>query len=215
MKLFRTYRRASAGLEAALALPALLVIFGAVAQVMITAQSRVHLEQAAYAAARAGLAHKCPPFNIIAALRSPGASVWASECQYRRASIDAVAQQKAEDAARWALIAAAPTTGHASGRGCDNVPAAEDIFTRSSDVAGRHAAALNALCYVHEPGNVTVTIEWQQTLLSQISGRTDVPLRATVEFRYPLSTPFRRFVRDGKRGDGTYWKTGSATVTLL
>ncbi|NNE81511.1 MAG: hypothetical protein HKN18_14685 [Silicimonas sp.] len=215
MKLFGTYRRASAGMEAALALPVMLVLFGAVSQVLITSQSRVHLEQAAYAAARSALAHKCPPFNILAVLRSPAATIFGGECETRRGQLDAIAQKKAEDAARWALIAAAPTTGSASGRGCDRIPAAEDLLTRGDMIGGRNQAALNALCYVFEPGNVTVTLEWQETLLSRITGRTEVPIRATVQFRYPLSTPFRRFVRDGERGDGTYWKSGSASVTLL
>ena len=196
-------------------LPAVLVLFGAVAQVLITSQSRVHLEQAAYAAARSALAYKCPPMNIIATLRSSFATAVASECQHRRSQLDAIALERATDAARWALIAASSTTGSASGRGCDRIPAAEDLITGPGKIMGRDSAALNALCYAFEPGNVTVELEWQETLLTQITGRTNVPIRATVTFKYPLSTPFRRFVYDGKRGDGTYWKTGSASVTLL
>lgn len=215
IKILSKRRRGSVGIEAAMALPAVLVLFGAVSQVMITAQSRMHLEQAAYAAARSALVHKCPPFNIVAALKSPVAALRLTECRKNRSGLDAIAQRKAEDAARWALIAAAPTTGHAMGRGCDQVKAGEEILTGSDKVMGRDQAVKNAMCYVFEPGNVTVTLEWQETLRTKLTGQTDVPIRATVEFLYPLSTPFRRFVYDEKRGDGTYLKRGSAAVTLL
>jgi len=208
-------RRGSAGLEGTLALPAMLVLCGAVAQVMITAQARVHLEQAAYAAARSALAYKCPPFHVLAQLRTPGIPSRPPECLTRRSELDAIAQARAEDAARWALVAAAPTTGAAQGRGCENVPAAEQILTEGGHIQGRDQAAINALCYVFEPGNVTVTLDWEDSLGSLMSGATELPLTATVTFRFPLSTPFRRFVHEGERGDGTYWRTGTATVTLL
>ena len=52
MRVLGKKRRGSAGIEALMALPVMLVLFGAVSQVLITSQSRVHLEQAAYAAAR-------------------------------------------------------------------------------------------------------------------------------------------------------------------
>lgn len=215
MKLLRRHRRGSAGIEAIMALPVMLVLFGAVAQVAITSQSRLHLEQAAYAAARSALVYKCPPFNPVALLKSPVAILNPTECMTRRAELDRIAQQKALDAARWALIAAAPTSGAATGRGCERVPAAEELLTGSDRIKGRDQAAINAICYVFEPGNVEVELEWQSSLLAQVGGRTELPIRATVTFRYPLSTPFRRFIHDGRRGDGTYWKTGTASVTLL
>ncbi len=214
--ILRKRRRGAVGIEGAMALPVFLVLFGAVSQVMITGQSRVHLEQAAYAAARSALVHKCPPFNIVARLRTGIGGLLPTECDKHKSRLDRIAQQKAEDAARWALIAAAPTTGMARGRGCPDAPlAGEQILTGSNRIQGRDQAARNALCYVYEPGNVTVTLQWEQSLMSQIRGDTDVPITAEVEFLYPLSTPFRRFIYDQKRGDGTYWKRGSATVTLL
>ncbi len=217
-RLFKRRRRGSVGLEAVMAFPAMLVLFGAVSQVMITSQSRVHLEQAAYAAARSALVYKCPDFNLIAELRSAGVTLTPSECLLNRDRLNAIAQQKAEDAARWALVAAAPTTGAAAARGCDHVPAAEELMTGSDRIQGRDQAVMNAICYVFEPGNVTVETEWDNTLLTRLTGQTDVPMKATVTFLYPLSTPFRRFILNdggGQRPDGTYFRTGSATVTLL
>lgn len=208
-------RRGSAGLEGMMALPAMLVLLGAVGQVMITSQQRVHLEQAAYAAARAALVHQCPPRHALMRLRTPGMPSALPECLTRRTELDAIAQDRAEDAARWALIAAAPTTGAAAGRGCDRVPAAEQILTEGDNIEGRDQAAINAICYVFEPENVTVDIEWVEDMGTLLSGTAELPIRATVTYRFPLSTPFRRFVREGERGDGTYWRSGTATVTLL
>lgn len=198
-----------------MALPAMLVLLGAVAQVMITSQSRVHLEQAAYAAARAALAHQCPPHHVLVRLRTPGIPARPPECLTRRSELNAIAQARAEDAARWALIAAAPTTGAAAARGCDQVAAAEELLTGGDHIQGRDQAAINAICYVFEPGNVTVDIAWAQSTGSLLSGSTELPIEATVTFRFPLSTPFRRFVSEGERGDGTHWRSGTATVTLL
>lgn len=213
MSLFKRTRRASVGLEAVMALPVVMVLFGAVSQVLITSQSRVHLEQAAYAAARSALAYKCPP-------RTLSINSFRTECFMRgkRNSLNAIAQRKAEDAARWALVAAAPTTGAAFARGCTVPDAGFEAMTGGNRIAGRDAALRNALCYVQEPTNVRVELEWLTAGGLPISLTDRVPIKATVHFRYPLSTPFRRFLTGnggGKRGDGTYWRAGSATVVLL
>ena len=212
MRFLGKRRRGSVGLEGVMVLPVVMVLFGAVAQVLITSQSRVHLEQAAYAAARSALAYKCPPQTLsINSLRT--------ECFRSRSSLDAIAQSKAEDAARWALVAAAPTTSAAFARGCAVPEAGVEIMTGGNRIAGRDTALRNALCYVQEPANLRVELEWVTTLGLPISLSERVPIRATVHFRYPLSTPFRRFLMNdgisGKRGDGTYWRQSSATVVLL
>lgn len=214
MRILRKRRRGSVGLEAAMALPVVMVLFGAVSQVLITSQSRVHLEQAAYAAARSALAYKCPP-------RTLSINSARTECfmPSQRSSLDALAQRKAEDAARWALIAAAPTTGAALARGCTVPEAGFEAMTSGNRIAGRDGALRNALCYVQEPANVRVELEWLTTGGLPISLTERVPIRATVHFRFPLSTPFRRFINadgnGGTRGDGTYWRQGTATVVLL
>ena len=211
---FGKRRRGSAGIEALMALPVMLVLFGAVSQVLITSQSRVHLEQAAYAAARSALVHMCPSRRTLMETWT-SARVLQHECFRDPSRRNSAAQQKAEDAARWALVAAAPTTRAATARGCNLPEAGFELLTRTDMVAGRDQAVRNALCYVFEPGNVAVEITWVGGGLFDPNVRTKVPVRAEVTFRYPLSTPFRRFIYDGKRADGTYWKTGTATVTLL
>jgi hypothetical protein len=205
--LFTRRRRGMVSMEAMLVLPVLLVVFGAVAQTTLLTQSRLHLEQAAYAAARAALVHKCPPFNLLALLRSPVAEIRGTDCTDN--------PQAWEDAARWALVAASPTTALAQARGCPDIRAGEQIIMGTSMVDGLDDAVSNALCYAYEPGNVEVTVDWEQDFLSLVTGADRLPIRATVRFRYSLSTPFRRFVADGQRGDGTYWRWGEASVVLL
>jgi hypothetical protein len=203
----RRRRRGAIGVEAVLAFPALLVLFGAVAQVLILAQTRTYVEQAAYAAARSALVHKCPPFSLAGAFGSPFAAVAGFRCTD--------APGKWEDAARWALVAASPASDFAPARGaCPRIPAALDVIRGTGQTGGFDQAVANALCYAYEPGNVEVRVEWVQGGLSLLQGADSTPLRATVRFRAPLSTPFRRFVMDGKRGDGTYWRWAEATAVL-
>jgi TPR repeat protein len=206
--MLKRQRRGMVSMQAMLVLPVLLVVFGAVAQTTLLTQSRLHLEQAAYAAARAALVHKCPPFNLISLLKSPVAALRGTDCTDN--------PQAWEDAARWALVAAAPTSAFAAGRGaCPDIRAGREVILGTGMVDGLDAAVTNALCYAYEPGNVEVTVEWEQDFLSLVTDAQRLPIRATVRFRYSLSTPFRRFVADGQRGDGTYWRWGSASVVLL
>lgn len=201
-------RRGAISMEAVLALPVMLILFGAVAQTMLLAQSRLYVEQAAYAAARSALVHKCPPFNLLDALKSPVAALGSFQCQDE--------PQKWEDAARWALVAAAPTSAFAQGRGaCPQIRAGEQLVMGSGMVNGLDEAVSNSICYAYEPENLEVEVEWVQSGIAQLFGKTAVPMKATVRFKYSLSTPFRRFLSDGQRGDGTYWRWGEATVIIL
>lgn len=208
-RLARRRRSGAVSIEAMLALPALLVIFSGVTQTMLMAQNRVYLEQAAYAAARSALVHKCPPFDFAAALQSPIAAINAAA---RSHCTDEPG--KWEDAARWALISAAPSSAFAQGRGaCPRLPAAEQIATASALGGGLTEAFMNRVCYAFEPGNVEVEVAWQSGVFTTF-GVTTPPIEATVTYRYPLTTPFRRFLGDGRHSDGSYWREGSATVVL-
>ncbi|MEM8631802.1 MAG: hypothetical protein AAGF74_11230 [Pseudomonadota bacterium] len=201
-------RRGSVAMEAVLAFPALLILFSAVSQIMILAQSRVYVEQAAYAAARSALVHKCPPFDPLAAFKSPVAAVRQFNCQDT--------PQKWEDAARWALVAAAPSSSFATARGqCPVLPASTQITAASPLTGSLQTAVTNRVCYAFEPDNVEVDVAWKPGSLPSLAGAHAVPIEATVRFKYPLTTPFRRFIHDGKRADGTYWRWGQATVVLL
>ena len=203
-------RKGAISIEAMLAVPTLLVLFSGVTQTMLMAQNRLYLEQAAYAAARSALVHKCPPVNFSEALQSPVSGLkglLTGSCEDD--------PQKWEDAARWALISAAPSSAFAKGRTtCPDLPAAGDVVDSGSLDPGLSEAFLNRVCYAYEPGNVTVEVEWE-TSISTTFGITTPPIRATVTYRYPLTTPFRRFIDDGQHSDGSYWREGTATVVLL
>lgn len=190
-----------------MALPVVLATFGAVAQVMLTAQARVQVEQAAYAAARSALVHKCPPVDYLKALTSPIATVRSLDCTDQ--------PQKWEDAARWALVAAGSPNSFAQGRGCPTITAGYELLQGSGQLDGYDAAAQAAMCYAYEPDNLQVTAAWDVNLIDALLGSTRAPIVVTVTFKYPLSTPFRRFIDSGKRGDGTYYREESVTVKLL
>ena len=182
-------RRGSITMEAVLTLPVILALFGAVAQVLVTAQGRMFVEQAAYAAARSALVHMCRPTEPTC---TPNPGKW-------------------EDAARWALVPASATQGGAS---CPTITAGQQVLTADNRIAGRDQAAFNALCYAFDPANTQVSVEWVYASRAATTGPDNLPVRATVKFKLPLSTPFRKFVEDGET-NGVYWRWGEATVVLL
>jgi Flp pilus assembly protein TadG len=205
-------RRGSVSLEAVLAFPVMMVVFGAIAQIMLLAQARLYVEQAAYAAARSALVHKCRPVDPRFAIKYPLSAAIMATCQDK--------PQMWENAASWALVGAAPS----SNRGCSTAPqAAIEVFNATGPVRSHLTTALtNRLCYAFNNANVTVTVEWLDFVDWPLAPNTPVrllnndaaPIKATVEFKYPLTTPFRLFISDGKDGDHHYYM-GSATVVLL
>ena len=63
-KIFVTEDRGAVAIEAVLILPIMLMVAAVVAELFIASQRRVAVEAAAFAAARAALVHKCPPFQV-------------------------------------------------------------------------------------------------------------------------------------------------------
>ncbi len=202
-------RRGAIGLEAILIFPPMMILFGAFSQVMILAQTRTYVEMAAFSAARSAMVYRCPQPQVLEALTSPFAQIAAFNCVD-----DAAKQRKIEDAARWALVSASPTSRFAKGRGCPNIIAGHQIANASGKLNGLDAALQNAICYAYQPENVSVTADWDLTGITKLIGGDSVPMRAKVSYRAQLSTPFRRFIYDQKRGDGTYWKLIEAEVVL-
>lgn len=197
-------RRGAVSLEAILAFPLLMFLFGAVSQVLLISQARSYVEMAAYATARSAMVHKCPPPEIVAQL-STFSGLSAFDCTDQ--------PQKWEDAARWALVAASSTSRFAQARGCPDIRAGRELVMGTGHVNGHDEAVSNAICYAFEEGNVVVEADWDRSLLNVVSSRKSVPMRATVRYKYPLSTPFRIWIGQD-RGDNTYWIEGEATVEL-
>lgn len=205
---FSKVRRGTLEIEVALIFPLVLLIFGALTQFYLLSQNRIYAEQAAYAAARSAMVHKCPPANILTTLTTGQISLASLTCKDD--------PQRWEDAARWALVAAASSSDDAPKRlQCPDMSAAAAMMGATDLRSELSRAVTNRLCYAYEPENVVVTAEWAPELAKGGPGRDGtVPIRATVRFKYPLTTPIGRFLADGKRSDGTRWRWGEATVTL-
>lgn len=201
-------RSGSVSLEFALLLPVVIFIFGILAQYLSLSQSRIYVHQAAYAAARSALVHKCLPTEYISALSNPFSALAGATCQDN--------PQKWQDAARWHLVGAAPTSEFAQARKqCSSLDAAQSLMAATPMPAHLHDAFDARLCYAFEPENVEVTVSWEGSVTGVVQRNTRPSIRATVRFRYPLTTPIGMFLSDGTRGDGTRWKWGEATVVLL
>lgn len=201
-------RSGSVSLEFALLLPVILFVFGVSAQYLLLAHSRVYVQQAAYAAARSALVHKCPPLDLVGLLQSPVSGLGAAQCSDN--------PQKWEDAARWHLASASPASAFAAARdNCPRLTAAESLIGATRIPNGLTEAFRARLCYAFEPENVDVTVSWDKSDATALRRNGRAAIRATVRFRYPLTTPIGVLLSDGERGDGTRWRWGEATVLLL
>ena len=206
-------RRGSIGLEAVLALPAVLLIAGVVAQTMLLAQTRVYVEHAAYAAARSALVHLCNDPGIMDFLTSPYGAVQDYRCDD--------SQEPWNNAAKWALVKAAPSSHFATQRGgCEDMPAGVELVT-GTPMDGQLGTALrNRICYAFQGDNVEVSVEWADddgwvSQFGAILSPEARPIRATVRFKAALTTPIQRLLSQGVHSDGTPWRLIEATVVLL
>lgn len=197
-KFLKRRRRGSVAVEAVLLLPVLVLLTGLFGQYMEFSKTRIFVENAAYAAARSALAHKCPPFNSGLDL---GGLIGAASCEEKPESW--------VDAARWALVPASPSSDFAAQRGvCPTLSAAE-FTARAAGLSGDLAAAhRNRLCYAYEAGNVDVDVAWRA------AGRDTYEIEASVRFKAPVVAPIGMFLADGRRGDGTRWAWTKAQVAI-
>lgn len=203
-------RRGAVGLEAVLLVPPMLILFGAVSQTMILAQSRMYVEQAAYAVARSALVHKCPPENIVDKLQTDAPGLLGASC-----TETATDRRKWQDAGRWALVpAASPAPVMSQNSGCPQITAGREIVIGAQKLNGLDAAVAAKICYAYAPANTRISTAWVSRPSDSEERNIRWTMSATVEFRYPLSTPFRRFLGT-KASDGNYYRWGKATVELM
>jgi hypothetical protein len=196
------WRRGSIAVEAALLLPVVVMVFGVLAQVMIFSKHRTLAEQAAFAAGRSALTQICPE-QIL--LLTP-------ESLFRNACVPN--PHAWENAARWALVPAAPASGRGGyGDSCPESGLSTDIFAAAGLSQGLNTAFRNKVCYTFAAGNLLVEID-------ELSGPRDPSLpdyaavRATVRFKFPISSPIGLFMSDGRHPDGSPWKWGQATMVV-
>lgn len=200
-------RRGSVAIEAAVLFPMLILLFGGFGQYMAFAKARNHAEFAAYAAARSALVHMCEPLSLTDIWASPVSGLASLTCDEE--------PSRWEDAARWALIPAAPASAQARARGgCAHVPAAVEALRGADLEPSLEGAFANRLCYVFEPGNVEVDVRWRQDLMVLAGAEAYPIVEATVRFRYQIHAPIAQWFSEARRGDGTTWRMGEATVVL-
>ncbi|MEO0747715.1 MAG: hypothetical protein AAFZ10_04985 [Pseudomonadota bacterium] len=208
-KIFVTEDRGAVAIEAVLILPIMLMVAAVVAELFIASQRRVAVEAAAFAAARAALVHKCPPFQVGSPFETV-TSLAGSACSDK--------PQKWTDAARWALISSAPGSEHAVSRGqCQTIAAAQEALRAAGLRGDLTQAARNRICYAYEPGNVQVDVDWHfgaMDVAYTAGFAKTLAIKATVTYRYPTASPVRKLISDGRRSDGTHWYEKSATVVI-
>jgi hypothetical protein len=215
----RTYLRDERGgapsIEMTLIAIPMIVIVLAVVQVIMLARATVVMEHAAYAAARSALVHACRPITPLAGgenLFSVAAGVWGGlSCD------DTHTREQALRAAQLAVIPISASNGDSRARqgDCGHPEAAVDLIIGAGVRQGLREAVEAKACYAFEPENVDVEFAWTSTMIGVSSARGLPPLEATVTFRMPVFLPVRGVFSDGRRGDGTHYRTISATVNLL
>lgn len=197
-----------------LAIPAIIIVL-ALVQMAQLARASVILEQAAYAAARSALVHRCRPISPMAGpenLLQAAAAVWgAANCDETESNAQALR------AARLAVIPLASSNGKARARqgGCGFPEALVDFMVGAGVREGLREAVAEMACYAFEAENVTVTVDWVTAVpgVSLLSALP--PIEATVTFRMPVFVPVRGIFSDGRRGDGTHYRTLTATARVL
>lgn len=214
MKGFLTRRRrGSIGLEAVLALPAVLLMGGIVAQTMLLAQTRTYVENAAFAAARSALVHLCRDPGIMDFITSPYGAVQDYRCDDD--------DEPWIDAARWSLVTAAPSSGFAAARGtCPQLTSGMQLLNGAPMDSALTEAARNRICYVFQGDNVEVEVDWADDSdwvgrFGNVVNPEARPIRATVRFKAALTTPIQRLLSDDVHSDGTPWRMIEATVVIL
>ncbi|MEM1267691.1 MAG: hypothetical protein AAGI50_16925 [Pseudomonadota bacterium] len=197
------WRAGSVALEGALVLPVALLLFAAAAQYHAFASARVFTEQAAYAAAQSALVYLCPE----PAERSPGAVLGALDCDDEA--------ERWRNAARWALVPAAPSSGQGGfGSDCDASAPGSDALAAAGLPGSYDPALRNRLCYVHGAGTVEVEAVWIDTPTARPGDPVFRAVRATVRFQAPITAPIGRLFSDGQHADGLPWAWSTAEVVL-
>jgi hypothetical protein len=176
-------------------------------QFAILAKNHLFTHYAAYTAARSARVYFCP--SVPLTLKS-AAGLDAKTCN------DDAAAEKADLAARLALIPAAPYDQLKCVGACQPP---EDALKNLADATGmtkNWRAMRNQARYMFDPQNVTVTVDRAQMALYAAGNRSPhVPVTAKVEVRFLLLEYAGWVFARGQRKDGRYYTISSAEVNLL
>lgn len=182
----------------------MLVVF----QFAILARNHLFTHYAAYMAARSARVYLCPQIPLSGAFLDvqPGAKVCDSDA----------AAQKADTAARIALIPAAPYKTLPCQSGCKAPEAVLRNVAEAAGVSERWGAIQRQARYTFDKQNVTVTIGLApMATYAAAKSIPHMPVKATVAARFLMLDYAGWVMADGKRKDGRYYTVSRAEVTLL
>lgn len=216
--LHKDERGSSVAIDFVLTLPIFLTLILLIVQYALMSHTALLVHYSAYNAARSARVWMWdkqdvrPWPRLIPALRTPSALKNSSE----------EVQQRAETAARFALIAASPADVSIK-RSAAQIPnSVLRAMAKVGGLADREAVLINKARYAFDPSNTVVNIKQATSSLNQpgVSADAGQPgdawaVTAEVTFRMSLDIPIAARLLGTARGDGSYYETSTAEVTLL
>jgi len=211
-------RGSSVAIDFVLTLPIFLTLLLLIVQYALMSHTALLVHYAAYSAARSARVWMWDKQDMrpwprpVPALRTP----------VSLRNISPEVQQRAETAARFALIAASPADVSIQ-RSPTRMPhSILSAMAKVSGLDGRELALRNKAAYAFDPSNTIVEIKPALSSLNQPGIEVDAAqpgdawaVTASVTFRMSLDMPIAARLLGKPRGDGSYYETSTAEVTLL
>lgn len=201
-------RSASVATQFLMSLPVLVLLGALGVQFLDAARSSLVLHHAAFAAARSALVNKCPPTSIGILTGGIAGVVDRLTCSDN--------PEAWTNAARVIATAMAPSSdaGYRN-HDCRFPEALAQLALQGPVDRDLRSALVNKACYAQDSANLAVTVSWQADLVTALTPGSLPPIKALVEFRFPMVAPLGGLLSDGRHADGGYWRRGRAEVTLL
>lgn len=211
-------RGSSVAIDFVLTLPIFLTLLLLIVQYALMSHTALLVHYAAYSAARSARVWMWDQQDMrpwprpVPALRTP---------QSLKNNSPEV-QQRAETAARFALIAASPADVSIHRSPAQMPHSVLSAIAIVSGLGGREQALINKAEYAFDPSNTIVEVKPAVSSLNQAGIEIDAArpgdawaVTATVTFRMSLDMPIAARLLGEPRGDGSYYETSTAEVTLL
>lgn len=211
-------RGSSVAIDFVLTLPIFLTLLLLIVQYALMSHTALLVHYAAYSAARSARVWMWDKQDMrpwprpVPALRTPDSLSNSSP----------EVQRRAETAARFALIAASPADVSIQRSPTQMPHSVLSSMAKASGLEGREQALINKAEYAFDPSNTIVQIKPAVSSLNQPGIEIDAAqpgdawaVTAIVTFRMSLDMPIAARLLGKSRGDGSYYETSTAEVTLL
>jgi hypothetical protein len=211
---------AATAVDFALTFPVFLVILLLVIQLMILLNGALIVHYAAYTAARSARVWMwdADPWRSGAVLGTSAERLLRNPIVQGNRSDEV--RQRVERAARFALIAASPADERLASSPVDTPERIIHEMAQTAGHVGRAVVLLRKARYAFDPQNSQVAFDYEQgankpELVPDLLKTADAwAITATVSFRLHLAIPVARLL-GSNRGDGTFYRSVTAKVTLL